>query len=599
MHSKKDVGRIKNRVLCIFFSVLVLLSANLPTAFAAEEGILPSGCAYSEIGEKIDAFVEEHRDTTAGMTTAVFDRNGFVYEGYFGYANKEAEVAADAQTVMEWGSVTKLTVWVSVMQLWEQGRIDLNEDIQVYLPEGFLKNLRYEKPITMLDLMNHTAGFEEVAFGLYADDAESILSLEEALSRCQPVQRFEPGTVQAYSNYGAALAGYLVERISGQPYDAYAKEHIFEPLGMQHTAIAPDLSDNPWVRAQRAQLQCYREDGSPIQNRRECVNLYPCGMCTSTLGDLMRFGQALLNPGSPLFESPATYEELFSPSAYCGDTDVPSCYHGFWPIFGWPAFVYHDGATTGCSSALYLDLESGTGMAVMTNQRFEETYNYEMPALVFSDTDREDPEEEAPESYNPYDSGIVELSRNIWTGPLKLYRLFNIVPLAEITDFVTETDSDGLRRYSSVGGDWLPVSLPTVILMYASVGLWTWASLFSLILLLIRLARKLRHRARSVFGAWEIWSCLAQLPFPILMLPLAQSLINLEWWPMRCYKLCFIGAFVLCAAMAALFVRELLRRRGGELTNRQKLLRVVLLANLLISVGNILYWNLFMFWKVP
>ena len=180
----------KSRLVFALFSLFLLVSVILQPTFAAERGVLPSGVGLDEIGAEIEAFAEEHEDTTVGFSTAVFNREGVIYSGYFGFANEEDGIAVNAQTVMEWGSVSKLTVWVSVMQLWEQGKIDLNEDIQVYLPHGFLKMLAYEKPITMLDLMNHTAGFEDIAFGLNAEDEESILSLEEALLKYQPEQRF-------------------------------------------------------------------------------------------------------------------------------------------------------------------------------------------------------------------------------------------------------------------------------------------------------------------------------------------------------------------------------------------------------------------------
>ena len=589
------------RMICAFLLMTALLLANVTPVFAAEEGKLPSGIAYDEIGAAVEAIVEEYEDTTAGLAAGVFDRDGILYEGYFGYANKETGLDVDAETVMEWGSISKLTVWVSVMQLWEQGRIDLNKDIQIYLPDGFLKNLCYEKPITMMDLMNHTPGFEEFVFGLVADDEESLLPLEETLSRFQPVQRFEPGVVQAYSNYGTALAGYIVERISGQPYYAYVREHIFEPLDMRHTSILSDMSDNPWVQTQREKLHCYRDDCSYIPDGRWYLNLYPCAMCISPLEDLIKFGQALLDPNSPLFESSTTYAEMFSPSAYCGDTDIPACCHGFWPVFGKPNLLYHMGTTAGCSSVLYLDLNSGTAVAVMTNQRFEYNYVYSLPELVFSESEDADGsnEQEDVEEYSPFDSGYAENSRNIWTGPLKLYRLFNTVSLSDYYDWGNETESFGVSRVVYPGLTLLSAPTTSVILRFASVILWALASLFSLFLLFARLVQTLRHRQKKAMGVWGFLCCIVQLPFPLVMLPLAQSLQNLEWWPMWCYRLVFIVAFILCLVMVALFVLGILRSRKEALSKKQKALHVILLITLLISILNILYWNLFMFWMIP
>ena len=73
--------------------------------------------------------------------------------------NKEKKLAVDDSSVFEWGSTTKITVWVSIMQFWEEGKIDLKTDIKEFLPKDFLTNPKYDKPVTMLDLMNHQAGF--------------------------------------------------------------------------------------------------------------------------------------------------------------------------------------------------------------------------------------------------------------------------------------------------------------------------------------------------------------------------------------------------------------------------------------------------------
>ncbi|MDD6071061.1 MAG: serine hydrolase [Clostridiales bacterium] len=116
----------------------------------------------------------------AGMSVAVYDGNGIIYKNVFGYADKENNIKVDDQTVYDWGSTSKLLIWISVMQLVEQGKLNLQEDIRNYLPEGFLKNLSYDKAITMLDLMNHQAGFQETFFTQTAD-ASKVGSLEEAL----------------------------------------------------------------------------------------------------------------------------------------------------------------------------------------------------------------------------------------------------------------------------------------------------------------------------------------------------------------------------------------------------------------------------------
>ena len=138
-----------------------LLAFGAAHAYADQQK-LPSGTSYDQIGQKIENYYQEHEKTSAGLATSVFDKDGnTLYQNNFGYMDKEKKLAVDDNSVFEWGSTTKIMVWVSVMQLWEEGKLDLNADIKEYLPKDFLTNLKYDKPITMLDLMNHQAGFED------------------------------------------------------------------------------------------------------------------------------------------------------------------------------------------------------------------------------------------------------------------------------------------------------------------------------------------------------------------------------------------------------------------------------------------------------
>ncbi|KXT83033.1 Beta-lactamase [Streptococcus sp. DD11] len=120
---KKKIERKSDEKIFIL-TLLIILTLGLfrPVTALAEDQKLPSGTDRSQIGQKIENFVKEHEKTTAGMETAIFDTNGTIYRGNFGYMDKENKVKADDDSVFEWGSVTKLTVWVSVMQLWEEGK---------------------------------------------------------------------------------------------------------------------------------------------------------------------------------------------------------------------------------------------------------------------------------------------------------------------------------------------------------------------------------------------------------------------------------------------------------------------------------------------
>src|SRR5699024_5723684 len=124
-------------------------------------------------------------------------------------------------TVFEWGSCSKILIWISVMQLVEDGLLDLNKDIQGYLPEDFTMPNSYDEPITILHLMNHNAGFDDSYTDLMVLNPVKMPTLRQALEQADIKQVFRPGDVVAYSNYGSALAAYIVEVISGMDYREY------------------------------------------------------------------------------------------------------------------------------------------------------------------------------------------------------------------------------------------------------------------------------------------------------------------------------------------------------------------------------------------
>lgn len=125
----------------------------------------------------------------------------------------------------------------------------------------------------MIHLMNHSASFQEDYTDLFVKDVDAYSNLEEAILEHQPEQIFEPGTMVAYSNWSTALAAYVVEQVSGMDYVEYVRANIFEPLGMEHSAIAVDLSDNEWVAEKRKELMSYDIAGNKLEEFVELAML--------------------------------------------------------------------------------------------------------------------------------------------------------------------------------------------------------------------------------------------------------------------------------------------------------------------------------------
>src|ERR1700689_5521102 len=178
----------------------------------------------------------------AGAVVAVVKDGQIVTERGFGYADVEKRTPVDPKlTLFRPGSVSKLFTWTAVMQQVEQGKIDLDADVNQYL--DFKIPARDGKPVTMRQLMQHVAGFEEQAKGIMSDDPKSP-GFEPLLKQWVPERVFVPGTTPAYSNYGASLAGYIVQRASGGSFDDSLDKHIFAPLDMTHSTFRQPLPAN-------------------------------------------------------------------------------------------------------------------------------------------------------------------------------------------------------------------------------------------------------------------------------------------------------------------------------------------------------------------
>lgn len=319
------------KLLSVILSAVTLF-CMLCTPVAAAGHIIPSGVSYKNIGTEIESLAKENEGNYASFGTAVFSGDEVLYSKHFGYVDRKNGIIADENAVYEWGSISKMLVWVSVMQLYEQDKLDLNTDIQTYLPEGFFKKLKYDEPITMLNLMNHNAGWQETSTTIEVDDEEDIISLEEALKKTEPAQVFKPGEITAYSNWGAALAGYIVECISGMDYAEYLHKNVLEPLGMEHTSVSADYRDNKWVRDQREKTRSYLIMNFPemgivkdedLGTAMSFILLYPSGSVTGTLADMTKFAQAFVSDECPLFEKQETLDLMLSASDFYGDSDIP------------------------------------------------------------------------------------------------------------------------------------------------------------------------------------------------------------------------------------------------------------------------------------
>ena len=233
-------------------------------------------------------------DQIPGATVSVVKDGEILFAKGYGYADiQRSEQVNAATTLFRIGSVSKLFTWTAVMQLAEEGKVDLHADVNTYL-KTFKIPATYPQPITLANLLTHTAGFEDSGIGTFVLTAHDLQPLGPWLATHIPARVRAPGVLTSYSNYGAALAGYIVEQVSGMPFDQYIEQHIYKPLNMSQSTfrqpvssqLAPHLS-----QGYTAVNGTYRAD--PFED----IQVGPAGSMSSTAIDMAHFMIAHLQDG--------------------------------------------------------------------------------------------------------------------------------------------------------------------------------------------------------------------------------------------------------------------------------------------------------------
>jgi CubicO group peptidase (beta-lactamase class C family) len=346
----------------------VPLTATDAAAFL--DGLLPSSMAIGDI---------------AGATVAIVKDDALLLTRGYGFADVEKRTPVDpAQTLFRPASISKLFTWTAVMQQVEAGKLDLDHDINEYLDfkiEGY-----GGEPIKLRHLMTHTAGFEESLLDLLITDINKLKPLGAALKDSIPARIYRPGTVPAYSNYGASLAGYIVSRVAGVPFEQYIEEHIFKPLKMEHSTFRQPVPAA--LREQLSNSYATASSGKPVPF--ELGSDSPAGALSAPAPDMARFMMAHLNGGllpggdeSNRILKPETTELMHS-VANRPAPGVDAMAHGFYEQSrnGVHA-IAHGGDLTAFHSELVLIPSAKVGLFVSFNSSGKENSVYKLRTALF------------------------------------------------------------------------------------------------------------------------------------------------------------------------------------------------------------------------
>lgn len=367
------------RLLALLICALVLTSLVIgqvprnPTFTKKEAPPSPSPDAAAKgVHEMTPADVEAFLDgivplqlsqtDIAGATVSIVKDGKLLFAKGYGYADVQKKQSVSApETLFRPGSISKLFTWTAIMQLFEQGKLDLDRDVNEYLdfkiPDAF------GKPITLKNIMTHTPGFEEQIKDLFTTSGTP--NLGEYLKTHIPARIYPPGTVPAYSNYATALAGYLVERVSGRPFDEYIAENIFRPLNMTRSTFA-----QPLPSSLTPSMSAGYQLGSDVAQPFEVVNPFPAGSLSSSATDMAQFMMAHLQDGQ-LGEAhilkPETARLMHSRLFALDDAANAMCYGFYEESRNGHRIIGHGGDTIYFHSDLHLVLDQKVGFFVSYN----------------------------------------------------------------------------------------------------------------------------------------------------------------------------------------------------------------------------------------
>jgi CubicO group peptidase (beta-lactamase class C family) len=271
--------------------------------------------------------IQLERSDVAGASVLVMKDGELLLQKGYGYSNfKDKKPVDPATTIFRLASISKLFTWIAVMQLEEQGRLDLDADVNRYL--DFPIRPAFAKPVTLRNLMTHTGGFEEEARDIILIKPGWAPTLRDFLVQNQPRRIFPPGVIPGYSNYGVGLGSYVVERATGERFERYVAEHLFAPLGMVHSTFYQPLPKE----LEALPSEGYRGNTQKDPVGFEIFNPVGAGGISSTAADMGRFGRALLNGGEldgQRILKPETLAAMYAPQFRASDR-MPALGMGFY-----------------------------------------------------------------------------------------------------------------------------------------------------------------------------------------------------------------------------------------------------------------------------
>ncbi len=381
--------------------------------------------------------MQQHR--IAGATLSLYSSKTLAMTKSWGFADVDAKKLTDENTGFGIGSVSKLFVWVSVMQLVEKGLLDINKPINNYLNGSFRLPEKYA-PVTIKHLMTHTPGFETES-NLFSRQHETLPDNETYLLRNLPAQIYNPGTTPAYSNYGVVLAAYVIEQISGKSFNDYVEENLLGPLGMTGTTFRQPLPEA--VSAEKSK-GFKSENGRLVSPFSEYIIPAPAGSAVSTASDMLKFMEFLLSISNEKHNSilsPEIKKQMLS-RLFSIHPKSDGMGYGFMRLnYNGKEIFWHGGDTYFFHTAFLIIPETETGIFFSVNTAGTQ-FDYLAQALLIVDnlTGKNEIKSTAIKATNERSvAGSYISTRRVESNFFRLFNSFSNLRIEENTDGILIT----------------------------------------------------------------------------------------------------------------------------------------------------------------
>ena len=445
----------KRRIWRIPLILILLLAWMSPAAHAQEASANPDAAALATVhnmgpsdAKEVEAFWDaffskEIKELHIPGLVFILVKDGEIFfaKGY-GVSDLERQTPViPDKTIFRVGSISKLFTATGVMQLYEKGLINLDEDVNHYL-KRFKIAATFPQAITAAHLLTHSSGIGELVYGQHTFQESKFQSLGKYLSRRMPLRVLPPGEVFMYSDHGMSLAGFLIEEISGVPFESYMKENVLKPLGMERSTFTQSL---PAILKPDMATGYNYKSGQNVPYQLDYCFTSPAAALCSTATDMARFMIAQLQngraPGGVGILNAATAREM-QQRHFAHHPKLRGRAYGFSEsdlIVDGRRAIWHDGAMPGFNSRLILIPSRNVGVFVCWNSENMKP-KYDFTELFFDhyypqkkDSAAVQPLKDSQNSSNRF-AGHYRQIEGFSNQLLKLKYLMDLVPVTASSD---------------------------------------------------------------------------------------------------------------------------------------------------------------------